>query len=391
MTSRRRVVVAAAVATAISGASFAQDVRWEPELRFPGTFFPAFAMATAGLDNKGPVDNAQAAGYTASASFMVRLSSAPAGARVKVRVEIPEIGVTGEIETTAPGTGQVKYIAPRLSWSQARLASIDQPISTEVIFTVAVDGSQTTEQRRPLRVRAANDSPLLVCSAPGRCRDYFHVMAAFVNEDHPIIDRVLRSTLEIPALPVKQWIGTQGSEQQVLQQVWAIWYWFQRNRVTYSSITTVSDVRADLTSQTVRPISQALATRQANCIDGSALFASILRKIGIEPILVFVPGHAFLGFYLDAQQTKPMFLETTMLNTPANPFYQAGPTKAGTDLARMTGSDIHANQSWRTFTDAIAEGNRRYTQAEPYFGKQAGYMAVPIKKARSVGVLPVPL
>lgn len=319
------------------------------------------------------------------------MHEAPAGSKLKVRVDVPEIGVSGEIEVPGHFDGKPKIIIPRLSWNQARLAAISQPMAAEVVFRFYVDGSLAGEERRPVRVRAVNDTPLLSCRTPQQCTDYSPYMAAFVNENSPVIDNVLRETLNIPAMPVKQWTGTQSGPEAALKQVWAIWYWLQRDKVTYSSITTVSDTRQDLTSQTVRPMSQSLRTAQANCIDGTALFASILRKIGIEPIIVLVPGHAFLGFYTDAQGGKPMFLETTMLNDANNPFNRQGPTKAGTALANALGTDIHMKQSWQSFVAALNEGQRKYSLAAPNFGKQPGYVMVPVLKAREAGIMPLPL
>lgn len=382
---------AAFAAWACVGTAMAQAVRWEPDIRFPGTFFPAFAISAAGMDAKGPTDSPAGFGYLSSASFAVKLLEAPPGSKVKVQIEVPEIGAAGDIETVVLPDGKPRYIAPRLSWSQSRLTAIPQPISAEVIFKVYVDGALASEQRRPLRIRAINDSPLRACRQPGQCSDYSPYMAAFVNENHPAIDRILRSTLDIPAMPVKQWTGTQVSEEEVLRQVWAIWYFFQRNKVTYSSITTVSDARQDVMSQTVRPLSQAMSTQQANCIDGTALFSSILRKIGIEPIIVLIPGHAFLGFYVDARNTKPVFLETTMLNDANNPFNQRGPSAIGKDLAKLFGKDVHMQRSWDSFTAAVNEGQAKFAKAQPAFGKQPGYLFVPVMKAREAGILPLPL
>jgi hypothetical protein len=173
--------------------------------------------------------------------------------------------------------------------------------------------------------------------------------------------------------------------------VWAIWYLLQRSKVTYSSITTVSDTREDLVSQAVRPLSQTLRTQQANCIDGTVLFASILRKIGIEPMIVLIPGHAFLGFYTDAQHTRKAFLETTMLNDANNPFYQRGPTSTGSALASTLGIDMHMEKSWNSFLQATRSGQQTYAKAALQMGKQPGYREVPIEKARQSGILPLPL
>ncbi|MFZ8431498.1 hypothetical protein ACO1MU_14375, partial [Staphylococcus aureus] len=84
-----------------------------------------------------------------------------------------------------------------------------------------------------------------------------------------------------------------------------------------------------VSSQHVRFIDDSVRVRQANCIDGTVLFASILRKIGIDPLIVLVPGHAFLGFYLDGQRRQIAFLETTMM-TSTNPFVSRNPNAIGT-------------------------------------------------------------
>lgn len=366
----------------------AQGVRWEPEFRFPGTFFPSFAIAAAGRDAAGPVETAQLYGFRSS-SLGVKVLGAPPNAYLKVQVEIPEIGVSGEIQASGPTTGGVRFLFPRLSWSQNRLASITQPLTADAVFRVYLDGALVGEQRRPIRVRAVNDAPLVACNSSS-CADYSPYMAAFVNENHPAIDSVLRAALDIPAMPVKQWTGTQGTDEQVLMQVWALWYLLQRKGVTYSNIATVSDARPDLSSQAVRPLSQTLQTRQANCIDGTALFASVLRKVGIEPIIALVPGHAFLGFYVDSRQSKRVFLETTKLNDASNPFNQRGPTKPGAELARMLGTDVHMQKSWQSFVEALKAGQQACDRAAPNFGK-SGYSLIPVGKARQEGILPLPL
>ena len=366
-------------------------VRWEPEFRFPGTFFPSFAISAAGRDAKGPVAVDQLYGYVNSGSLAVKVLSAPPGAKLKVQVEIPEIGVTGELETTAPADGKPLSLVPRLSWSQRRLVGITQPMSSDAVFRLYADGVLVSEERKLVRIRAINDAPLQACRSPGHCTDYSYYFAAFVNEDYPGIDAILRQALNIPAMPVKRWIGTQGTEEQTLRQVWALWYLLQRNKVTYSSVTTVSDRAEGVSSQEVRPLSQSLRTQQANCIDGTVLFASVLRKIGIEPAIILIPGHAFLAFAVNSQHTKSVFLETTLLNDANNPFNASGPSQLGVALANLTGDDIHQRQSWASFQNALKVGQAEYDKAAQHFGKETGYRVVPIAKAREAGILPLPL
>jgi len=50
----------------------------------------------------------------------------------------------------------------------------------------------------------------------------------------------------------------------------------------------------------------------ANCIDGAVLYASLFEAIGLEPVIVLVPGHAFVGVKTSPSSNKYYFLETTL-------------------------------------------------------------------------------
>ncbi|MBN1139471.1 MAG: hypothetical protein JXM73_23045 [Anaerolineae bacterium] len=53
--------------------------------------------------------------------------------------------------------------------------------------------------------------------------------------------------------------------------------------------------------------------RQANCIDGTVLFASLLELANIDPLLIIVPGHAFVGWRVWKNVKRYEFLETTLI------------------------------------------------------------------------------
>jgi len=82
-------------------------------------------------------------------------------------------------------------------------------------------------------------------------------------------------------------------------------------------------------TQTILYPDDSLTLGHANCIDGTVLFASALEYIGIEPLIVLIPGHAFVGWRRWTGSNVAEFLETTMIGNS-------------------------------TFEDAYNEGNRRY-------------------------------
>jgi hypothetical protein len=59
----------------------------------------------------------------------------------------------------------------------------------------------------------------------------------------------------------------------------------------------------------------------ANCIDGSILFASVLEALQLEPVVVFIPNHAFMGVRQAPGSARLWPIETTLVGTA--PFAQA--------------------------------------------------------------------
>ncbi len=59
--------------------------------------------------------------------------------------------------------------------------------------------------------------------------------------------------------------------------------------------------------------SLALPIGQSNCIDGAVVFASLLEHVGMEPFIVLVKGHSFVGWRIWEGVNQYDFLETTMI------------------------------------------------------------------------------
>jgi hypothetical protein len=58
-----------------------------------------------------------------------------------------------------------------------------------------------------------------------------------------------------------------------------------------------------------------LSSTNAQCLEGTLLYATLLEAIGLQPVMVFVPGHVFVAWKpsrYDHTTAKLLFLETTM-------------------------------------------------------------------------------
>ena len=162
-----------------------------------------------------------------------------------------------------------------------------------------------------MSVRSINECLLGYIDEKQKFHDTGIFFAAYVNEDHPMIDIILREALNTRI--VNRFLGYQYQGKYVEKQVYAIWNALQKRNLKYSSISSSSLSSNVVFSQRVRLFEDVLESAQINCVDGSVLFASLLKAINIDPILVRIPGHMFVGYYLDKSHTKKNFLETTMI------------------------------------------------------------------------------
>jgi hypothetical protein len=156
--------------------------------------------------------------------------------------------------------------------------------------------------------------------------------------------------------------------------------------VRYSNITaSVADSKT-VGSQHIRLIDESINNAQANCVDGSVLLASLLRKVDIEPFLVHVPGHCYLAFCLDEKGEQIVGLETTLIGSTID-----GDAAKVSGLEEVVDEEGQAENSWKTFAAAVAMGTANLKEhAQEFQDPENGdYMLISIAQARKAGILPI--
>ncbi len=184
-----------------------------------------------------------------------------------------------------------------------------------VTYRVSFEDEEPEEETVTMTLRSINDCPFAVIWDEENAMDTSFMFAAYVNEQHPFVDKILREALDRGI--VDSFTGYQsGDPAMVYKQVYAVWDALSQRDVRYSSITASAAANEIVRSQHVRLIDESINNAQANCVDGSVLLASLLRKIEIQPALVFVPGHCYVAFALDPEGKEWAGLETTLLGSP---------------------------------------------------------------------------
>ncbi|KWW31644.1 MAG: hypothetical protein AUK63_338 [bacterium P3] len=241
--------------------------------------------------------------------FTVSLVSPAKDAVVRIVVDSSAFSYVTILQEVLPVKGETYTLRPQIKWKYDKLYGTRQPVSVDLTFTCYVNDEEVDVKNIRLNCRSVNEC-LLGAVYKGRSYDFKWLFAGYVNEDHPYIDQILADILDEGV--VNRFSGYQGGSVTVEDQVYAVWHYVLERGVSYSSITCTSNPSRSVRVQHIRFFDEVYNTRQANCIDACVFLASILRKIGLKPVIFVEPCHAYLGYYTDRQRRNIALLETTM-------------------------------------------------------------------------------
>lgn len=214
-----------------------------------------------------------------------------------------------------------KIIVPSIKWKYDDLKTLSQPGNVDLTFVCyGEDNKELGRKNLKLSYRAINEC-VFAAEIDGEAIPLQWMFAAYVNEDSPLIDDFLQEVLETTEL--NGFTGYQGGEDGVFQQVEAVFLTLRNKGVKYSSITSTSNSNPNVASQYIRFSDEVLNNTQANCADGTVFFCSVLKKIGIHTVMVFNPGHVYLGYYTDDSKQNLYLLETTLVGNYDFDFWDA--------------------------------------------------------------------
>jgi len=142
--------------------------------------------------------------------------------------------------------------------------------------------------------------------------DFREYVVAWVTPASSSIEKMLRQATEY--MPSEAIYGYQGGEQGVLPQLAAVYRVINDvYRIRYVS-TPVSLARTDQTFvQRVRLPAETISQKAGNCIETAALYAAAIEAMDMNPLIVLVPGHAFVACETNDGSNQYIFIETTVL------------------------------------------------------------------------------
>lgn len=321
----------------------------------------------------------------------------PKGAKIKVEVAGDGWLKPSRVEVTVKDAEPDVIILPKSVFDYDALRAVTQQKPSNVSIKVWVNGKALEEQNEAVTLRSVNECPYAVLWGDDTPPDDLSWMfAAYVNENHPWIDSILKEALE--AKLVDSFDGYQsGDPDKVVQQVYAVWNIMQRHGMKYSDITATPKSKF-AAAQVVRFLDDSVGASQANCVDGSVIFASILTKISIKCGLVLVPGHCYLCFDLNpegnldvnvpAKERTVLGLETTMMgSTELKPLAELKKLPAKTREGFAKKENEASGNSFSNAVDVATGALNEHAKEFDLDGSD--YRVIPIADARELGIMPI--
>jgi hypothetical protein len=183
----------------------------------------------------------------------------------------------------------------------------------EAILQVRASGPQTTDsfsQNKRIYLHSASDLYW------GNQFANAQFIARWVTPHDPAVLKLVSSARRFaPRMRLPGYNDNRTKKEldaSVRAQANAVFRALQRTGLSYvTSIFTFGNFRN--VAQRVRFPRETLEIHSANCIDVSVAFASAIENLGMNPVIVIVPGHAFTGVRLGPNSTDVLYLDLTVL------------------------------------------------------------------------------
>ena len=282
--------------------------------------FPSHIIAFANTKLKPGNHGQSDAQHYGSPDFLagVLISAPKKGDRFAVDVTADRFMLPSSISFTADRDARVVSAGAASLFDYVALGKVRQTTPFNVTIKVRRNDQDPVVFTEVWQAHQINDCPTWISVATlseknGVSYVRHHMgmaLAGFINENHPLIDQILSEAKDTGICA--GFVGYGESREELMKQVKAIWAALRKRGITYSN--TAESTRSNLHSfQHVRMLEQCLASRQANCVDATAMLASILKKIGVKVGVILVPKHAYLLVYDQEGKRRLFAIESTGL------------------------------------------------------------------------------
>lgn len=267
-------------------------------------------------------------------SFVVTVTN-PSSTTLDARISLEVPGWSDlELQNVTVKSGERRKLIFAPAFLPRFYANHEIKAATAIVNVTDPHGRLLHAETVPVRLRSIDD----MYWGPGF--KFAPLIASWVTPHDPEVERILTRAKEF--MPGRRLPGYEEWKTQAQQRLMTI----QESRAIYEAVQQagVSYVKSSITfghnssvSERVRMPGESLHQLSANCIDGVVMYASLFENLGMDPVVVLVPGHAYVGVRDADHSDSYIYLETAI--TGRAPFDRA--LRAATNgIARVSRKDI---------------------------------------------------
>ncbi len=278
-------------------------------------------------------------------------NSSPAVLNARVSLSVRGWSDT-ELQNVSIGSGEIRKLLFAPVFLPRFYSSHEITAATAEIRVTDSSNRLLHSETVPVRLRSVDDIYW------GNDFKFAPFIASWVTPHDPAVESVLMKAKEfMPGrrLPgYEEWRTADQQRITTTEEARAIYRALQESGLSYvkSSLTFGRNTGI---SERVRMPSDSLQRLSANCIDGVVMYASLFENLGMDPVVVLVPGHAYVGVRDAAGSDSYLYIETAITGRAS---FDAAVKAATTRLAKIPEKDI---------------------------------IRIPISKARLTGIYPMPV
>ncbi len=183
------VALSFAAGPALADQAFTPIIGWDQQL------FPSYLLATSTMQNDEEAGDDKADAATlgdARGVIGIEVLAPEDDTPVTVTVECNEILDRSTFAGTLESEGTEYLIYPRIRYHYKALALNKQATPVAITFTVKIGDDEPQVHTVNATLRSVNDCPFGIKNDDGGVTDVSYMFAAYVNEQHPFVDKVLR-------------------------------------------------------------------------------------------------------------------------------------------------------------------------------------------------------
>lgn len=242
----------------------------------------------------------------------------------------------------------------------------ERVVGNIVLELFAADGSELVRRTYAVELLAHNEWGGLGAMA--------ELLPAFVMPNDPAVDGILKAASDVLRRAGKPDAldGYQGGKRErVWETASAIWSAVAGLRLSY----VLPPASFEKVGQKVRTPGTIVDRGVATCLDTALLFAAVLEQAGLNPLVIFTAGHAFVGVWL-----QPVEFSTLLTD-------EAGAIRRRFDIDDLLlfETTLATHSPPASFSQAMAAARRQVEE-----GAEAAFeMAVDVRRARIQKVRPL--